>query len=314
MGCRNSATTANQSASAPTMPASANACSHPAQASGRSSVSRNSTAIRPSNSKGSRFIITVIIQSSCQSRQRYVAASPTERKSAANLPVRRKPESDSGRPAGIVTRPSAGAGESLFATEASTGVAALRRASPTERKSAKLCPQAAAVDACRSARVQGRLAQLGERCSHIAEVTGSSPVSPTTLFEETKKARSPGPFLLTGSVTQKFRRIGGLKYQPNANTIRRQQQDRPGIIDRDRLGFTRRPRRRGQLSCIVVIVSRAVLQTSRTIPHHRCDVGKAAGVNVGLRHHVAGRERGAVHRARRQAGQWTTHYRHAPDR
>ena len=25
----------------------------------------------------------------------------------------------------------------------------------------------------------GRLAQLGERCSHIAEVTGSSPVSPT---------------------------------------------------------------------------------------------------------------------------------------
>ena len=26
---------------------------------------------------------------------------------------------------------------------------------------------------------QGRLAQLGERCSHIAEVTGSSPVSPT---------------------------------------------------------------------------------------------------------------------------------------
>ncbi len=27
----------------------------------------------------------------------------------------------------------------------------------------------------------GRLAQLGERCSHIAEVTGSNPVSPTTF-------------------------------------------------------------------------------------------------------------------------------------
>jgi hypothetical protein len=27
--------------------------------------------------------------------------------------------------------------------------------------------------------LRGRLAQLGERCSHIAEVTGSSPVSPT---------------------------------------------------------------------------------------------------------------------------------------
>ena len=29
---------------------------------------------------------------------------------------------------------------------------------------------------------KGRLAQLVERCVHIAEVTGSSPVAPTTLF------------------------------------------------------------------------------------------------------------------------------------
>ena len=28
---------------------------------------------------------------------------------------------------------------------------------------------------------RGRLAQLGERCIHIAEVTGSRPVSPTIL-------------------------------------------------------------------------------------------------------------------------------------
>lgn len=32
----------------------------------------------------------------------------------------------------------------------------------------------------------GRLAQLGERCTHIAEVTGSNPVSPTNFMKLTK--------------------------------------------------------------------------------------------------------------------------------
>jgi hypothetical protein len=35
----------------------------------------------------------------------------------------------------------------------------------------------------------GRLAQLGERCSHIAEVTSSSLVSPTTFFQNQRKTR-----------------------------------------------------------------------------------------------------------------------------
>jgi hypothetical protein len=34
--------------------------------------------------------------------------------------------------------------------------------------------------------VTGRLAQLGERRIHIAEVTGSRPVSPTTFFIESQ--------------------------------------------------------------------------------------------------------------------------------
>jgi hypothetical protein len=38
--------------------------------------------------------------------------------------------------------------------------------------------------------VIGRLAQMGERCSHIAEVTGSIPVSPTMFSTSSGTVRN----------------------------------------------------------------------------------------------------------------------------
>jgi hypothetical protein len=55
---------------------------------------------------------------------------------------------------------------------------------------------------------EGRLAQLGERCSHIAEVTSSSLVSPTNFSTDYKRAGIARQ-ILTANDRQFFQRIIG---------------------------------------------------------------------------------------------------------